>query len=68
MSQQDLSAGESASPETVLDVDACVREWDEALETFWAEGDKYPAEWWDEFERDLQANRLNFEERVWLPD
>jgi predicted DNA-binding antitoxin AbrB/MazE fold protein len=27
------------------------------------EAAKYPPEWWDEFERDLRANRLNFEER-----
>jgi hypothetical protein len=24
---------------------------------------KYSPGWWDEFERDLRANRLNFEER-----
>jgi hypothetical protein len=37
---------------------------DHALDELQAEAAKYPKEWWDEFERDLQANRLNFEERV----
>jgi predicted DNA-binding antitoxin AbrB/MazE fold protein len=35
----------------------------QALDELQAEAAKYPEEWWDEFERDLNANRVNFEER-----
>lgn len=62
-----LPEGETVVLELVLPEEAAearVREWDQALAEFWSEGDKYSEEWWNDFERDLKANRLNFEERV----
>jgi predicted DNA-binding antitoxin AbrB/MazE fold protein len=41
-----------------------LQEMDAAFRAMWEEARKYPPEWWDEFERDLRENRLNFEERT----
>jgi len=49
---------------TVEDRELAVRQMDQAFQEFWEEAAQYPEEWWDEFQRDLQANRMNFEERV----
>lgn len=46
------------------EAEARVRRLDEAFEAFWEEPAKYPQEWWDEYERDRQANRVNFAERA----
>jgi hypothetical protein len=40
-----------------------VRRFNEALDALQAEAAKYPDEWWDEFDRELRENRVNFEER-----
>jgi predicted DNA-binding antitoxin AbrB/MazE fold protein len=37
---------------------------EETLRRIREEAAKYSDEWWDEFQRDIQANRVNFEERV----
>lgn len=41
-----------------------IRELEQALDDLQAEGANYSDEWWNDFERELQANRLNFVERV----
>jgi predicted DNA-binding antitoxin AbrB/MazE fold protein len=46
------------------EAEARVRRLDEAFDAFWEEAAKYPQEWWDDYERDLRANRMNFEERA----
>lgn len=40
-----------------LEIIEALREWDE-------EARKYPKEWWDEFQRELQANRFTIPERM----
>jgi len=44
--------------------EARVRAWNKALQEFWDEADQLPEEWWDDYERGIQENRLNFQERV----
>jgi predicted DNA-binding antitoxin AbrB/MazE fold protein len=44
--------------------EARVRAWNEALQEFWDEGDQLPQEWWDDYERGIQEDRLTFQERV----
>ena len=66
----DLPAGRTIELQVVRVVpssaerEQAVRELDEAFREFWAEASKYSDEWWDDFERDLQTNRLFFPERL----
>lgn len=39
-----------------------IRAFEQALDRFQEEARQLPREWWDEFERDLEANRVRFEE------
>lgn len=39
-------------------------EFERSLDALQAEARRYPAEWWDEFDRELQENRVNFEVRL----
>jgi predicted DNA-binding antitoxin AbrB/MazE fold protein len=48
---------------TAAEEDEEIRQFEEALDRLQEEAAKYPEEWWDEFQRELRENRMNFEER-----
>jgi len=41
-----------------------IRDLEHALDELQAEAANYSDAWWDDFERELQTNRVSFEERV----
>jgi predicted DNA-binding antitoxin AbrB/MazE fold protein len=59
----DLPEGETVRV-TVSVPGMSTSEFEAALDALQAEARKYADEWWEDFDRELRENRVNFKERV----